>query len=406
MSGSPAADPDEAARRRTRFARLGLGGRLFAATTLVVAAGSGTLLAVALLIAPQVFLIHLRRARTPDLSDEVRTHVDRAFTQATLISLGVGITVAVIAAGLVTWLIVRRLAAPVATLAAATTRLADGNYDADLRDPRLGPEFAALTSAVNQLARRLATSEEIRRRLLGDLAHELRTPIASLEATVEAVVDGVLPVDAATLDTLTDQAGRLRRLVADVEAVSRAEERQLALHPRPTPLADLARRAVAALRSRYEAKSVTLDVEAAVPGPIVTVDADRLVEALMNVLDNALQHTPEGGTVTVTVAAPGPQRAAPARLTVTDTGEGFDPAHAALLFERFYRADPARAGGSATTPSPGRHGSGIGLTITRAIIEAQHGQITAHSPGLGRGATFAISLPAAPRPRTGRLRSR
>ncbi|GGL10426.1 sensor histidine kinase [Mangrovihabitans endophyticus] len=382
-----------------RLERLGLPSRLFAALALVVCAGAGTLLAVALLIAPTAFDTHLRRSGAVDLTPGVLTHVDRAFTQATLISLTAAITVAIIAAGLIAWLIARRLAAPVAGLAAATTRIADGNYDTDLADPRLGPEFAALTRAVNQLGRKLATSEQTRRRLLADLGHELRTPIAALEATVEAITDGVLPVDEETLTTLADQASRLRRLSTDLESVSRAEERQLALHPQPARLADLARRAANALRPRYQAADVDLRTSADEPGPTVTVDHDRLVEALMNLLDNALRHTPPGGVVTVTTDWPD---GGPARVTVVDTGEGFPPDRAAHLFERFYRTDPAR-GHSAAPPGhgPGRHGSGIGLTITQAIIRAHHGNVTAHSAGPGEGATFTVTLPATTPRRSG-----
>ena len=388
----------------TFFGRLGLGPRLFTAMGLVVAAGAGTLLLVALLVAPQIFLTHLRRAAAPDLTPTMQTHVERAFNQATLLSLAVGVLAAVIAAGLLTWLVVRRLAAPITGLAAATTRLADGDYDATASDPHLGPEFAALTAAINQLAHRLTTSEQTRRRLLTDLGHELRTPLASLEATVEAITDGVLPADEASMVTLAEQTARMRRLVADLESVSRAEERQLALHPRPTAFTDIAHRAVTVMAPRYHAHGVNLQVTALKPGPTVNADADRLLEAVMNLLDNALRHTPEGGTVTVTVDETGPgdarrRDAEPimARLTVTDTGDGFTDDQTPLLFDRFYRTDPARTLPRIETgrDSPGQHGSGIGLTITRAIIDAHHGDITAHSDGPGHGARFTILLPLA-----------
>ena len=415
-SSRPAGNADGALtaatpRRRAWFARLGLGGRLFTAMGLVVAAGAGTLLVVALLIAPPIFVTHLSRAGIPELTPSVQTHVERAFTQATLLALGIGTLVAVAAAGLITWLVARRLAAPVTALAATTTRLADGHYDTAVSDPGLGPEFTALATAVNQLSRRLAHAEHTRRRLLTDLGHELRTPMASLEATIEAITDGVLPVDQTSLTTLTEQASRLHRLVADLESVSRAEERQLALHPAPVPLADLADRAATVVRPRYQTRDVHLTVHAARPGPTVNADTDRLLEAVMNLLDNALRHTPTGGDVTLTVDTtdPSPGEPAMARLTVTDTGTGFTPAQAPHLFERFYRTDAARSPDPPTGPtdlmpapgtSPGRRGSGIGLTITRAIIDAHHGQISAHSDGPGHGARFTLTLP----PLTGKHR--
>ncbi len=186
--------------------------------------------------------------------------------------------------------------------------------------------------------------------------------------------------------------------------MSRAEERRLALRPAPVPLADLADRAATVVRPRYQAGGVTLTVRSPRPGPTVNADTDRLLEAVMNLLDNALRHTPTGGEVTLTVdtIGPGPGEPAVARLTVTDTGTGFTADQAPHLFERFYRTDPGRSPDPASGPSdtwpttgnaPGRRGSGIGLTISQAIVEAHHGQIRAHSDGPGRGACFTLTLP-------------
>lgn len=399
MSDAPETATDPTPRRpRSSFSRLGLGGRLFAAMALVVLTGAGTLLAVSLLVAPAVFMEHLSRAGAPNLTPAVTTHVDRAFTQATLISLGTGTLTAVVAAGLVTWLVARRIATPVSDLALVTGRLANGVYEARAAAPRLGPEFAALSSSINALATQLSTSEDTRRRLLSDLGHQLRTPVASLEATVEAIGDHVLPMDEATLTTLTDQVGQLHRLVADIESVSRAEERQLALDPQPAALADLAQRAVAVMLPQFRAAGVELEIQPGGQRPTVVVDADRIVEALLNVLDNALRHTPGGGQVVVRLDGPIPDPDEPRRvlatLVVADDGEGFGPEQAPLLFRRFYRAGAPTSGRAAA--GPGRHGSGIGLTIARGIVEAHHGTISARSDGPGRGATFTITLPARP----------
>ena len=378
--------------RGAALARLGLAPRLFLAMALVVLSGAGTLLLVALVVAPAVFYSHLHRAGVPAVTPAVQAHVDEAFAQALLVSLGVGVLVAVATATLVTWLVSRRLAAPVSELAEAATRLASGHYDTSVPDPGLGPEFAELTGAVNQLAIRLGSSEEVRRRLLSDLTHELRTPLASLEATVEAVIDGVLPVDETTLTTLSEQASRLHRLVADLESVSRAEERHLSLSPRRVRLGDLAYRAAAVLRPRFESAGVELAVLAGASSPLVEVDEDRMLEAVMNLIENALQHTPSGGTVTLSVetARGATQPKSCAQLTVADTGCGFDPAVGASLFERFYRADTARRPNDSAART---QGSGIGLTITRAIVEAHSGTITADSGGPGTGARFTITLP-------------
>jgi two-component system sensor histidine kinase BaeS len=369
--------------RRGR-APLGFVWRLAASLGLVVLSGGVTLLGVALVIAPEIFQSHLRMALGSGIEPGVQTHVNEAFANAVLVSLGVAMPVAILTAAVVTWIVARRLAGSVAAVAVAADRIARGNLDARVEAPAIGPEFTQLADSFNAMAARLAETETTRRRLIGDLAHELRTPLASLDATVEAVVDGVLPADDATMATLREQTLRLQHLVADMGAVSRAEERQLDLHPQPVDLARLATEAVAAARARYAAAGRRLDIEVAGRAPIVLVDRQRLAETLANLLDNALRHTPAGGTVRVVVDA----EPTGATLKVIDTGEGFDPSNAERLFERFYRADTSRTHTTA--------GSGIGLTIARAIVQAHGGTLTASSDGTGTGSTFRIHFPAPP----------
>ncbi len=363
---------------------LGLAPRLLAAMGLIVVAGAVTLLAVALLVAPRVFHDHLRMA-LGDIDAATQRHADEAFASAVLLSLAVAVAVATVTALTVAVLVSRRIAAPVSDLADAARQVAAGQYRAGVPDPRLGPEFAALAEAFTTMAGRLDSTELTRQRLLADLAHEMRTPVASLEATVEAVADGVLPPDPQTWATLTEHTGRLRRLVDDLSAVSHAEERALHADPRPVPLGEVATAAVAAAQAGYAAKGVTLHCRVDPGTPTVLADPARLGEAVGNLLDNALRHTPPEGTVTLSTAAVRELGRAQARLVVADTGQGFPPADAAHLFERFYRTDAAR------TRTSG--GSGIGLTITRAIVTAHRGSITAHSEGPGHGATFTIRLP-------------
>jgi signal transduction histidine kinase len=367
--------------------RVGLRVRLFAAIGLVVVAGAATLLVVALLVAPKVFHAHLQMA-LGTIPATTQQHADEAFTRAVLLSLAIAVAVAIITALSVTWLVTRRIVAPVTDLAAAAQNLASGHTDTRVTDPGLGPEFAALAAGFNTTAARLAQTERIRQRMLADLAHELRTPIASIEATVEAVADGILPADDAAWAALIEQTARVSRLVADVAAVSHAEERALTIDLRSRPLGEFASQAAAALQARYAAKGVTLAVDIEPGTPNVSVDSDRIDEAVTNLLDNALRHCPAGATVTITTGHAHRWGDNAGVLSVSDTGEGFDPAEADRLFERFYRTDTARTRGGA--------GSGIGLTITKAIINAHDGTITAHSDGPGLGASFTVTLPAAP----------
>jgi len=349
---------------------------------LVVVAGAGTLLVAVLLVAQPVFRSHLVQVQPP-MSDQAQIHVDEAFASAVIIALAVGVVVALAVALVVAWLVAKRIAVPVAQVADAADRIAEGGFEARLGQPGLGPEFNRLTAAFNAMARRLATTEQTRGRLLGDLAHELRTPLASIQATIEAVNDGILPSDQSTLATLTEQSQRLHRLVGDLSAVSRAEERQLNLHPVVVSLQELVSGAATAARPQFDAKGITLTADDDQGGGHVLVDADRLAEALGALLDNALRHTPKGGSVTIATTRNDNR----CRIVVTDTGEGFDAEVAAQLFERFYRGDSSRtANGS---------GSGIGLTIAKAIVEAHHGHLHGRSEGPGRGANFEITLPIA-----------
>jgi two-component system sensor histidine kinase BaeS len=363
-----------------RLAGLSLASRLLVNNLLVVLAGAGTVLVTALLVGPAVFEAHLHSVGlAPD--QLVQEHVARAFDQSILVALGVGILIAGVTAAAISWLVAKRLAAPVADAADVASRLADGRLDARVVDPRMGPEFSTLTTSVNQLAHRLEATEQTRRQLTGELAHQLRTPVASISATIEAVREGVLPVDEETLATLAQQSHRLSRLVDDLEVVSRAQERQLLLNPEPVAISSLVDAAMSAHRERFRAAGVELSSFVARGIPAVTVDPDRIQEVLGNLLDNALRHTPSGGTVSM-AARPGDDKKSPeAVIEVRDSGCGFPEGDAERIFDRFEKA-------------PNSTGSGLGLTIARAIVEAHHGTLTAQSDGPGQGARFTIALPA------------
>ena len=351
---------------------------------LVILAGAGTVLVVVLLVTPSVFQLHLDRAGVATDSDALQ-HILMAVQDAVLVAVGIGIAAAAFTAATISWVVARRLAAPVWDAADTSRRLADGDLDARVLDPGMGPEFATLAASVNELAERLQATEDTRRALTADLAHQLRTPIASIEATIEAVRDDVLPADHQTWDTLAAQSTRLRRLVADLEVVSRAEERQLLLSAEPVPVPSLIDAAVGAHSECYRSAGVRLDASVADSTPRVLVDPERIQEVLGSLLDNALRCTPAGGTVTM-AGRPSPSGDA-AVITVTDTGIGLTPAEAGQIFRRFAKA----------ADSPG---SGLGLTIARAIVEAHHGTLTADSAGPGTGARFTITLPASGSRRT------
>lgn len=360
--------------------RRSLAARLLLAQLLVIVAGGATLALVALAIAPGIFHDHLRRSGVV-VPDDVARHLDKAFGAAVLISLAVAIGASVLTALAVSTFLSLRIVRPIRALAEAAERIAKGAYAA--RVPATGSdEIAVLGGAFNEMATALESAEGKRRELLTDVAHELRTPLATVEGYLEGLADGVVPADGETWSLLQAETGRLRRLVDDLAKVSRAEERQLDLHSRPSKPDGLVAAAVQAAAPAYAAKGVALETKLDRRLPSIEVDPDRIAEVLANVLDNALRHTPTGGRVEIAGAGRGNQ----VELVVADTGDGIAPEHLDRVFERFFRADPARrriAGGS-----------GIGLAIARAIVEAHGGRVHAESEGPGLGARLVITLPA------------
>lgn len=357
----------------------GLAARLLIGQGVVLLAGVATAWLVALAVGPAIFHDHLRRAGTPSASEAA--HAEEAFRTASAISLSVAVLAALAAALLVSVVVTRRVSRSVDGVARAARELTAGHYDTRVAPPGLGSEFDDLARAFNDMAGRLGSVEATRRRLQADVAHEMRTPVSTLGAYLEGLEDGVVALDAETIGVLRDQTGRLGRLAADMSAVSRAEEHQLDLDPQPTDPAELVDAALAAAADRYAAKGVAIVAGPREALPAVSMDWDRMGQVLGNLLDNALRHTPPGGTVTLSATA---DRAGVA-LTVADTGEGIEASHLPHVFERFYRADAAR--------DRAHGGSGIGLAIAKAIVEAHDGRIDASSPGPGQGTTFTVRLP-------------
>jgi len=359
----------------------GLAGRLFAAQLLVIVAGSLTLVLTTLAVAPGLFRLHAHQAFTV-LPPSATAHLKQGFQDAVLLALGIAVAVSLVIALAASWLLAQRLTRPIRSLAHAAERIGAGSYQARVPVPADGDELAALGEAFNRMAQALASTERRRQALLADLAHELRTPLATLEGYVEGLADGVVHADQEAWRVLQAELTRLRRLVEDLETLSRAEERQLDLRPSPLDPGGLAARAVQAVTPAYQAKGVALQVSVDPALPLVSADADRLSEVLGNLLGNALRHTPRGGRVDVTAR----QRGSEVELVVRDSGEGIPPELLDRVFERFFRVDAAR--------SRNDGGSGLGLTITRAIVEAHGGRVWAESTGQGRGARMVVRLPA------------
>jgi histidine kinase len=359
--------------------------RLFASYVVVIAVGAATAYLTVRLLAPPIFDHQMgsmsgdgmgmsggfgRGAVTP------HSALISALNRALLVAV---LTTAVVA-GMVAAFVTRRLVRPLEQVRAATRRIAAGEYGAAVPVPR-EPELAGLANDVNELGRALAATETRRTRLLGDVAHEMRTPLTALDGYVEGMIDGVFKATPETLHAMADELRRLHRLADDLSALSRAEEQRTELVRVAADLASVAQQAAARLRPQFDDAGVALAVEADDPVPVLA-DVDRIGQVLTNLLGNALRATPRGGRVTVVVRAGADQ----ARLTVSDTGVGLADEDRERVFERFYRVADGL---------PRSAGSGVGLTIARGLARSHGGDLRAASDGPGKGSTFTLTLPRA-----------
>ena len=384
------------------YIRRHLGAKLLLSYLVVIAVGVGVLVLASQLVLPDSFNRHMAGMMAGITNSgmgmgmgnqgfgnpgfgvsgtRAQFYIDyRAGFNEALSYAGLAALVAALALGLI---FSRSVIAPVAAMSLATQRIADGRYEERVQ-VRGADELAQLALRFNQMAEKLDQVESMRRRLIADVSHELRTPLTAIKGSMEGLMDGVLPADIGTYQQIHAEADRLNRLVDDLQELSRLEARAYELNRRPLDVSSLVRSVTKRLTPQAETKHIPLDLELAPDLPQVLADEDRAVQILTNLTGNALQYTPEGGRVTILAKRIDGE----VQIAVRDTGIGIPPEHLAHIFDRFYRVDKSRsrqAGG----------GSGIGLTIARALVEAHGGRIWVESAGEGRGSTFSFTLPAA-----------
>jgi signal transduction histidine kinase len=370
--------------RGSRTRTFGLGPKLFASHMLVTLAGTITLLIAVSILAPVIFggLVGGSMAPSHEMSmGAMMELVARAFERTLLYSLSVAALAATVTATLASLFVARRIGAPLRLMSAATRRIAAGRYEERVltgTDDELGD----LSESFNAMAETLQATEQRRLDLISDVSHELRTPLSTIEGYMEGLIDGVVKPSEETWALVHAEAERLRRLVDDLQQLSRAETGRLALREESVSPQDTIQQAAGSLAPLFDAKGLILETEVPEGLPPVLADPDRLTQVLTNLLSNALRHTPAGGRVT----AEADPRKGRVLFRVSDTGEGIAPDHLPHVFERFYRADRSRSreGG----------GAGLGLAISKALVEAMGGEIWAESQGSDRGAVFSFTLPA------------
>ena len=296
------------------------------------------------------------------------------FLVAGLLAAGIALVVA-------RWL-ARGMTQPLRDMAAAAHRMETGDYSTRVQT-RSRDEVGQLATAFNRMSAELQNLEQSRRDLLANVSHELKTPITAIRAHLENLLDGVEQPEPKTMQVMLGQTERLGRLIEQLLELSRLESGELPLLRETIPLGPLVTQVLSEIEVARSDRGVAVRNEMANDLPPVDADRERVHQVLFNLIDNAVRFTPTGGAVTVTAE----RHNGSVEVQVADTGVGIPPEHLPRLFERFYRADPAR--------SREDGGTGIGLAIARSVVEAHGGHIHARSE-IGKGSVFTFDLPVAP----------
>lgn len=358
--------------------------RLLVSHLVVIAVGSAALVVAVSFVGPRAFDAAMGHAMAgmEGMGEQMGALIRAAYENALQAALLIAIVVAAGAAVVVSIALSSRVSRPIGRLARAASRIAAGNY-AERVPVTSDDEVGQLAESFNAMAASLESTERRRLELVGDVAHELRTPLATIDGYLEGLEDGVVQPRDATWALLRGETARLSRMVNDLQELWRAEARQLPLSL--TAVDVEAELQAAGERFATQARERQMAIRTVVePGRLaVRADVERLGQILDNFLSNAVRYSPDGSVVTVSAARLRDGIA----IAVTDEGPGLTGEQLERVFERFYRADPSR--------SRALGGSGIGLAIARALAEAMGGRVEASSAGEGRGSTFRLILPAA-----------
>lgn len=367
--------------------RASLGGKFLLSYLLIVLVGVATLLAVTFALAPTLFqaqLLPILQTHPGALTTtEASQRILGDFLGTLLSALAVAAIAATVTSLATSLFVARRITIPLRQMTQVSERISGGHYAEriEVAPVHTTDELGQLASSINALAVALEQTERRRLEIVGTVAHELRTPIATIEGYLEGLLDGVIEPSPRNLALLHTEAGRLRRLVDDLQEVSRAEARQIPLSPQPVAPQRLVQNALEPLEGQFAEKGLALQIHLPENLPPVIADPARGVQILTNLLVNALRYTPAPGKIEVAVSCEEDMVA----FQVSDTGVGLTPEQLPHIFERFYRVDKSR--------SRALGGSGIGLTIAQSLAQAMGGEIRVESAGLGQGSSFTLTLP-------------
>ncbi|MEM8860417.1 MAG: HAMP domain-containing sensor histidine kinase [Chloroflexota bacterium] len=364
--------------------------RLIASQIAVVVAGAGAMLVVFRLLIPGRIAIILDNLLTrlnlsADLNGQLLPELNQAISRLLVGSVGLAAVIAFLVGVGFSMLVWSSIITPIRKMAQSSQRIADGRYDERVELPnRAGEAITQLAINFNQMAQTLESVEEQRIRLMGNVTHELRTPLSSLSGYVEGLGDGVFEPNEKLVGSMKKQIDRMARLIDETQALSQAESRIIQLSLEAVNVADAINQVIYQLTPQALAKEHTVAFAEPEQDVYVSADYDRLIQILLNLNSNAISYTPPRGNIDFSLSV----EAKTCIIQIKDSGIGIPADKLPFIFERFYRVDSSR--------SQKHGGSGVGLTISRNLARQMNGDLLAMSNGEKTGSIFQLILPLAP----------
>ncbi len=315
----------------------------------------------------------------PTESAFLQTPAEKTYINAVNRSLSWAALLAVSLSVVLSFILSRYISSPLRSLTNAVHAMAEGDLDQEVA-ARGSKELVELSETFNYLAESLKNIEELRRNMITDIAHELRTPLASLQGYIEGILDGVIKPNKKNLESLHEETTLLSRLVNDLQELSLLEAGQLSLNREPTEIKKLVLQTIKNESPRIKKAGIILKTDLPSKLPLVNVDSDRIKQVLKNLISNALRSTSKGGSIVLEISKINNS----VEFSVNDSGKGIGEKDLPFIFERFYRAEKSRQRQAG--------GAGLGLTISKRLVEAHGGKIWAQST-VGKGTQIHFTLP-------------
>jgi len=313
-----------------------------------------------------------------------REEIETTFLQTTRRSLWLAGLSAGLAGVLLAFLLLRQLMTPLKRLDDAAHRISEGDLSKRV-EVTSSDEIGNLGQSFNDMASSLEAAEKAKKRMIADISHELRTPLTAVRSALEALRDGLIEPTQETFANLHNRLVLFTRLVNDLHQLALADSGRLSIHRSPCHLSAIVEGIVDTIGAQLEDEGLSLDERIDSRLPVLNVDAQRIEQVMLNLLANAIRHTPDGGTLSISATTAENREVV---VSVCDSGPGLAPSDAIHVFDRFYQADDARA----RRPPEATTGGGLGLSIAKALVEAHGGRIWVENAS-GGGACFRFALP-------------